>query len=172
MTTSRIDTAIKIAIAALFCVLVWVIAGATRERIINVGDTAPAFAVTTDRGQAISPAKFGGKVLVLNFWGTWCAPCVEEIPSLDQFQRATADSGVVVLGISIDKNEKLYNAFLKRFPVTFQTARDPEADISASYGTFKVPETYIIDKSGKVVQKIIGPRNWNDPEIINYVKSL
>ena len=172
MSPSKIDTAIKIAIGALFCVLAWVIAGSIRETIINVGDTAPNFAITTDRGLAVTPAKFGGKVLVLNFWGTWCAPCVEEIPSLDQFQRATADAGVVVVGVSIDKNEKLYNAFLKRFPVTFQTARDPEADISASYGTFKIPETYIIDKSGKVVQKIIGPRNWNDPEIINYVKSL
>lgn len=172
MLPSKIDTSIKIAIGALFCVLAWVISGSIRDTIINVGDTAPNFAVTTDRGQAITPAKFGGKVLVLNFWGTWCAPCLEEIPSLDQFQRATADSGVVVVGISIDRNEKLYNTFLKRFPVSFQTARDPEADISASYGTFKIPETYIIDKTGKVVQKIIGPRNWNDPDIINFVKGL
>ena len=87
-------------------------------------------------------------------------------------QRATAASGVVVLGISIDKNPKLYQKFLKRFQVSFQTARDPEAEINASYGTFKVPETYIIDKSGKVVQKVVGERNWNDPEIIGYVKSL
>ncbi len=172
MNRSKIDTAIKLSIAALFCALGWIIFASMRERIVDVGDTAPSFAVTTDRGLKLTPASFGGRVLVLNFWATWCEPCVAEIPSLEQFQRATASSGVVVLGISIDRNPNLYQKFLKRFQVSFQTARDPEADISASYGTFKVPETYIIDKSGKVVQKIIGDRNWNDPEIIGYVKSL
>ena len=172
MINSRTDTAIKLTIGVLLCALAWVIFGSMRERVIDVGDTAPEFAVTTDRGLKITPSSFGGRVLVLNFWATWCEPCVEEIPSLDAFQRLTADSGVVVVGISIDRNPKLYANFLKRFKVSFQTARDPEADISASYGTFKVPETYIIDKSGKVVQKIIGPKNWNDPEIVNYVKSI
>src|SRR5271165_4791756 len=141
---------VGIAIGGLFCVLVWVIYASMQERIVDVGDTAPHFAITTDNGLKITPASFGGRVLVLNFWGTWCAPCVEEVPSLDQFQRVTRDAGVVVLGVSVDKNEKLYKNFLNRFKVSFQTARDPEADISASYGTFKYPETYIIDKSGKV----------------------
>lgn len=172
MNSTRVDTAIKAAIAGLFCVLGWIIFTSTKDTVIDVGDTAPAFAVTTDRGLKITPANFGGRVLVLNFWGTWCAPCVEEIPSLDQFAQANANSGVVVLGISVDRNEKLYNNFLKRFQVSFQTARDPDAKISGEYGTFKYPETYIIDKNGKVVQKIIGPRNWSDPEISNYVRSL
>ena len=172
MTTSRIDLLIKSVIAGLFCVLGWLIVTSIKETVIDVGDRAPEFTITTDRGLKLTPASFGGRVLVLNFWATWCQPCVAEVPSLNQFAKATADSGVVVLGISIDKNEKLYNAFLRRFQVSFQTARDPEANISASYGTFKVPETYIIDKTGKVVQKVIGERNWTDPEIISYVKGL
>jgi peroxiredoxin len=166
------NNAIRIAIGGLFCVLAWVIYNSMEERIVDVGDVAPSFALTTDSGLRITPASFGGRVLVLNFWATWCEPCVEEVPSLNQFQRATRDAGVVVLGVSVDKNEKLYKKFVTRFNVTFQTSRDPESNVSASYGTFKIPETYIIDKSGKVVQKIIGARNWNDPEIINYVKSL
>ena len=172
MTSSRIDLLIKTVIAGLFCVLGWLIVTSIKETVIDVGDKAPQFTITTDRGLKLTPASFGGRVLVLNFWATWCQPCVAEVPSLNQFAKATQDSGVVVLGVSIDKNEKLYNAFLRRFQVSFQTARDPEADISASYGTFKVPETYIIDKTGKVVQKVIGERNWTDPEIISYVKGL
>jgi peroxiredoxin len=168
----KIDNLIKLAIAGLFCVLGWIIVGSMRDRVIDVGDTAPNFTVTTDQGNRITPTSFGGRVLVLNFWGTWCAPCVEEVPSLNEFAKQMASSGVVVVGVSVDKNENLYKKFLKRFNVAFQTARDPEADIAGDYGTFKYPETYIIDKSGKVVQKVIGPRNWNDPELMSFIKSL
>lgn len=172
MSHSKIDLALKAAIGALLCALGWVVVTSMQERVVEVGDVSPKFAITTDQGLRVSRDSFGGKVLVLNFWATWCAPCVEEVPSLDQFQRAVADSGVVVVGVSVDKNPKSYANFLKRFRVAFQTARDPEANISSDFGTFKYPETYIIDRTGRVVQKIIGPRNWNDPEIINYVKSL
>ena len=77
-----------------------------------MGDTAPEFTITTDNGRTVSPPDFGGKLLVLNFWATWCPPCVQEMPSLNQFQKSLADKGVVVLGISVDKDEKAYKAFL------------------------------------------------------------
>ena len=111
-------------------------------------------------------------MLVLNFWATWCPPCIQEMPSLDQFQRAFAGSGVVVLGVSVDRNPQAYRALVQKTKVAFLTARDPEARISAEYGTFKYPETYIIDRSGKVVQKIIGPTNWTDDKMVNQIKAL
>jgi len=77
----------------------------------------------------------------------------------------------VVLGVSIDTNEAAYRRFLSRHPVAFQTGRDPDSNISASFGTYKVPETYIIDRTGKVVQKIIGEGDWGDA-MVGYVKSL
>ena len=101
---------------------------------------------------------------MLNFWATWCPPCIEETPSLDAFSATYGSKGVVVLGVSIDRNEKLYQEFLARYRVSFQTSRDPEANISASYGTFQIPETYIIDLSGKVLEKIISNQNWMDPD--------
>ncbi|HWB98429.1 MAG TPA: TlpA disulfide reductase family protein, partial [Bryobacteraceae bacterium] len=79
---------------------------------------------------------------------------------------------VVVLGISVDKDEKAYREFLRRTGLSFQTARDPQNKINAGYGTFKFPETYIINDKGKVVQKIIGPENWTDDRMVSYVKSL
>jgi peroxiredoxin len=79
---------------------------------------------------------------------------------------------VVVLGISVDKDERAYKAFLDKAPVAFHTARDPEAKINADYGTFKYPETYIIDTNGKVVRKFIGPEDWSDQNMLRDVQSL
>ena len=153
-------------------VLSVVVARAFNEQIINVGDTAPDFSIMTDSGRQVTRSNFGGRVLVLNFWATWCPPCIEELPSLNQFSRQLSGSGVVILGVSVDKNEQVYRDFLKRAGVSFDTARDPEANISAEYGTFKYPETYIIDSRGKVVEKFVGGQNWMDPNVIARVKGL
>ncbi|HZT30510.1 MAG TPA: TlpA disulfide reductase family protein [Bryobacteraceae bacterium] len=172
MASSKTDRALRILIGILMGAFVYILYASMHERVIGVGDTAPDFTITADNGRPISPTSFGGKLLVLNFWATWCPPCVQETPSLDQFQRSLAGSGVVVLGVSVDKDEKAYRAFLDRNRVSFLTARDPENKINADFGTFKYPETYIINDKGKVVQKIIGPENWTDGRMLDYVKSL
>ncbi|MDW8354028.1 MAG: TlpA disulfide reductase family protein [Bryobacterales bacterium] len=172
MASVKTERLLQAIIAVCLVGLGYVIADALREKVVGVGDTAPDFSIVTDSGRRISRSDFGGKLLVLNFWATWCPPCVEEMPSLEEFHRRLAPSGVVVLGISVDQNERAYRAFLERARVTFATARDPEARISAEYGTFKYPETYIIDRSGKVVIKHIGPRDWTDEQIIRNVRAL
>lgn len=172
MNTAKLDIVLKAGVGVLLVALALVIASSLLDHITDVGDTAPGFSITTDQGRRITPTDFGGRVLVLNFWATWCAPCVEEEPSLSEFQKRLAGSGVVVVGVSVDKNPKLYGDFLKRFGPSFQTARDPEESISNSYGTYKYPETYIIDRNGKVVQKVIGSRNWMDPDNISSIQSL
>ena len=173
MKTSTLDLALRSGIAVLLVALVLVIAGRFQaDHITDVGDAAPAFSIATDQGHTITPAKFGGRVLVLNFWATWCQPCVEEVPSLSEFQKRTAGSGVVVVGVSVDKNPKLYDQFLKRVAPSFQTARDPSESIPNSYGTYKYPETYVIDRAGKVVQKVIGSRDWMDPDNIKSIQKI
>lgn len=172
MQSVKVDRFLKAGIAALLAVMVFVIYDALRDKVVGVGDSAPSFAITTDNGRVITPASFGGKLLVLNFWATWCPPCVQEVPSLNQFQRTLADKGVVVLGISVDKDEQAYKAFLRKARVAFHTARDPHARINADYGTFKYPETYIIDSRGRVVRKYIGPENWTDATMLADVRSL
>jgi cytochrome c biogenesis protein CcmG/thiol:disulfide interchange protein DsbE len=159
-------------IAALAVALVYVVSGTLEPPIVNAGDKAPRFSVTTERGKTISLNDFGGKLLVLNFWASWCPPCVEETPSLEQFAREFGPQGVVVLGVSNDRNEGQYRRFLQRFQVNFETARDPENDISASYGTFQLPETYLIDRNGRVVEKVISNQNWMDPEFLARVRKL
>jgi peroxiredoxin len=160
------------AIVVLAAALVWIVSGTLQERIVHAGDTAPDFKIVSDSGRTYTRKDFGGKILVLNFWASWCEPCVQEVPSLTQFQRELGPDGVVVLGVSIDTNEKRYKQFLQRFRVNFPTARDPRADISSDYGTFQIPETYVIDTSGKVREKIISNQDWMAPEFVARVKAM
>jgi cytochrome c biogenesis protein CcmG/thiol:disulfide interchange protein DsbE len=159
---------IAITLAALF----YILADSLTERLVNQGDQATAFQVKTDQGKTISIAEFPGKVLVLNFWASWCKPCVDEMPSLNEFSKRMEKEGVTVLGISVDHDEARYRKFLKDANIAFQTYRDEKADIAASYGTYKYPETYIIDKQGKVVEKIIGEEFWLNPNVVNRIRRL
>lgn len=168
----RLDRILLAAIAILAGVLVWVVSGTLEPRIVKAGDLAPDFKIVTDSGKTVTRADFGGKLLVLNFWASWCPPCIEETPSLNAFSTQFAPEGVVVLAVSIDANEKLYHRFIDKYKVTFATARDPEANLSASYGTFQIPESYIIDQTGHVREKIISSTDWMDPEFLARVKSL
>ena len=171
-SSKTIDRSLQVSIAVLLVALIAVVWDATRNRVVGVGDSAPEFSIRTDSGVTVSRSNFGGKVLVLNFWATWCPPCIDEMPSLDALQKRFKNDGVVVLGISVDEDEAVYRSFLEQRGVSFQTARDPEARISADYGTFRYPETYIIDSSGSVAQKIIGPAAWTDERMVSYIRSL
>ena len=168
-TTDRILVGL---LGLLFAGFLYTIRNSFEQRIVEKGDKAPSFAVTTDSGKRISTEDFGGRLLVLNFWATWCPPCIQEMPSLDRFARDMAQHGVVVLGVSVDKNEKVYKEFLQRARLAFNTTRDPEADISADYGSFKWPETYIINDKGRVVAKYIGDRDWTDPNLVSSIRAM
>jgi peroxiredoxin len=172
MAAVKTDRILQGLIAATLVALTCVVIDTMREKVVVAGDTAPQFSIATDAGRTLTRSDFGGKLLVLNFWATWCPPCLEELPSLDEFQKTFADSGVVVLGVSVDQNLRSYRGFLAKTKVAFQTARDPEGKIAADYGTFKYPETYIIDSQGVVVEKIVGAVNWTDAGMIARVKRL
>jgi thiol-disulfide isomerase/thioredoxin len=179
MNQNKIDLAIKAATGVLLVALAFVIVYSIQDHVVAVGDSAPNFTVKTESGAEMSPRNFGGKVLILNFWASWCAPCVQEMPSLNEIQKMFASQGLVVLGVNIDRRDDLYRNMLKKFQISFATGRDPEENINYRYGTYKVPESYIIDRNGKVLQKYAGLPDvngewklWTDPQIVSYVKSL
>jgi peroxiredoxin len=145
----------------------------------GIGAPAPGFTVQ-DSDHRISLDQFRGKLVVLNFWATWCPPCVEELPSLERLQTNLRDKGVVVLGVSVDSDANDYRKFLKDHNVDFLTVRDPGrqnekgvvAPVASKYGTYKFPETYIIDRNGVVRRKFIGAVDWNQQEIVEYLTRL
>jgi thiol-disulfide isomerase/thioredoxin len=161
---------IRIGIGALMVALVFAIYIGIHERIIVAGDDAPQFTIQADNGRTVSVPNFGGKLLVLNFWATWCPPCVEETPSLSRFAAEYANKGVVVLAVSVDRDEKAYHRFLEKYRPAFMTAREDK--VHTDYGTFMYPETYIIDAKGKVLEKYVEEKDWTDPKLTTFINSL
>jgi thiol-disulfide isomerase/thioredoxin len=135
----------------------------------QLSQPAPLFTVT-DAKHTVSLAQFRGHVVLLNFWASWCGPCLEELPSLEALSHDLPQ--VQVLGVSIDTDSGAYEQFLRLHHVDFLTVIDPEQKSNALYGTFRPPETYIIDKQGVIRRKLIGPQNWTSAEMTDYLKKL
>jgi cytochrome c biogenesis protein CcmG/thiol:disulfide interchange protein DsbE len=137
------------------------------------GKKAADFAVDLN-GKPGHLSDLQGKVVVLNFWGSWCAPCVEETPDLNRLQQYIASRNGVVLGVAADVDQGVYEKFLRENGVAFPTYRDPGTDdshrspIAQNYGTSMYPETYVLDRKGVILRKIIGPQEWNSPEMRAY----
>jgi len=172
MKNSKVDRILQAGILLLTAGLVGVLYETMHDKLVNVGDSAPDFSITADNGKPVSLTNFGGKILVLNFWATWCPPCVEEMPSLNQFAAQFKGKGVVVLGVSVDKDANAYKQFVRNLDPAFLTARDPDQKINLEFGTVQYPETYIINAQGKVLNKIISSANWTDDKMLSYVQSL
>ena len=137
----------------------------------QIGTNAPEFTVQ-DSDHSVSLSQYRGQVVVLNFWATWCPPCIDETPSLVKMQAYLKSKGVVVLAVSIDDDDKAYHAFLTKYNVNMVTVRDQARKAPSLYGTFGWPETYIVDRSGVIRRKFIGPVDWTSPEIVEYLTKL
>lgn len=135
------------------------------------GRKAEDFAMDLN-GKPESLKDFQGKVVVLNFWASWCGPCVEETPSLIALQQRIASRNGVILGVSVDEDPAAYEKFVVDQHVNYPTFRDPSKKIATDYGTSMWPETYIIDRKGVIVRKIIGPQDWNSPELLSYFDAI
>jgi cytochrome c biogenesis protein CcmG/thiol:disulfide interchange protein DsbE len=139
---------------------------------LEAGDQAPDFTLPSLNARPISLRNFRHGVVVLNFWATWCPPCVEETPSLKRFANELQGSGVSVIGVSVDQDAQALKRFVSEAQLPFPIARDPDQAVASRYGTFKFPETYIIDSQGKIAKKVIGAVDWQDPRIVAYVRNL
>lgn len=141
-------------------------------RFVKNPEMAPALQAQDLLGKPVNKDNWAGKVVLVNFWATWCPPCVEEMPSLVQMQSRLKDKGVTVLAVSVDVDESAYKKFLKDHGVDLLAIRDPDQKANSLYGTFKFPETYVIDRDGKVRRKFIGAIDWTQPEIVSYLSKM
>jgi len=145
----------------------------------SIGKAAPDFTID-DSEHTVTLSRLRGHIVVLNFWATWCPPCVEEMPSLVQLQKMMLPKGVIVLAVSVDDDVDEYHKFLKEHGIDLLTVRDPgertdqgvTAPVASRYGTFKFPETYIIDREGTIQRKFIGPIDWSQAEIVEYLSRM
>lgn len=135
-----------------------------------IGSSAPDFTVS-DSQHTVSLHDYKGKVVVLNFWASWCAPCIEELPSLIQMQHDLGDH-VTVLAVATDQDPEAYQRFVREHNVDLVTVNDAAQKSNAEYGTWGWPETYIIDRKGIIRRKFIGPVEWTNPTIVSYLEKL
>ncbi|HEY6269982.1 MAG TPA: TlpA disulfide reductase family protein [Candidatus Acidoferrum sp.] len=140
------------------------------------GTTARDFSLEIE-GKPAHLADLKGKVVVLNFWATWCPPCVEETPALNRLQKRIEARNGVVLGVAADEDLAAYEKFLREQGVVFKSYRDPltrdnHSPIAQSYGTSMYPETYVIDRHGKIARKFVGFQQWDSLEMLAYFDSI
>jgi cytochrome c biogenesis protein CcmG/thiol:disulfide interchange protein DsbE len=122
-----------------------------------IGRTAPPFALSSVDGGTPGLEQLRGKAIVLNFWASWCFPaCFEEAPALEAAWRAYKDRGVMVIGVDIQDREADAKAFIERFKLSFPNGPDPQGRISIDYGVYGVPETFFINREGKIHYKHVG----------------
>ena len=155
---------------ALCLVLFLVVAGCDRgQHPERVNTVAPNFSVSDD-SHSVELSKFRGKVVLVNFWATWCAPCIDELPSLMELQRRMPQ--VSVIAISRDEDPDAYRRFLTKYHVDLLTVRDTSLKVQDLYGTIQIPETYVVDRNGMLRRKFVSAQNWTSPEIIDYLSKL
>jgi cytochrome c biogenesis protein CcmG, thiol:disulfide interchange protein DsbE len=150
--------------------LMLLVSGCDRgESPSNIGRMAPQFAVS-DGAASADLSKLRGQVVVLNLWATWCATCIEELPSLLELHRRIPHLAIVA--VSIDQDDVVYRNFLKQHHVDLITVRDASQHVNAMYGTAQIPESYIIDRNGILRCKLVFAQHWTNPEIISYLNKM
>jgi len=139
------------------------------SRPVQLGIKAPDFTVT-DSKTTVRLADYRGRVVLVNFWATWCAPCVMELPSLLQLHHDMPN--LVILAVSIDDDPVAYAHFLAEHHVDLITVRDPSQSAPNLFHTDMWPESYVIGRNGYIQRKFVGAQDWSDPEIRTFLKNL
>jgi cytochrome c biogenesis protein CcmG, thiol:disulfide interchange protein DsbE len=135
-----------------------------------IGGPAPDFTVK-DSDRTISLHELKGKPVILNFWASWCKPCVDEMPSLVRLQKQMGNK-VTIFAVSWDEDDRAYHKFLQDYHVDLLTVRDADQHSRTLYRATGQPETYIIDASGTIRRKFIGAVDWTSQDIVDYLNKL
>ncbi|MGO8819233.1 MAG: TlpA family protein disulfide reductase [Terriglobia bacterium] len=165
--------------AVKIAILVVILGGATflalrerQARPLAIGDSALDFSVPAVPSGVLDLKAYHGQIIVLNLWATWCPPCVEETPSLEEFAEKMRDQGVTVVSVSVDEDLNALQDFIQKYHLSYPVGRDPDRALAARYGTVQFPETYIFDHRGLLAEKVVGPTDWADPRIQSFVLNL
>jgi len=134
------------------------------------GQLAPDYSLPDMNGVQQSLPK--GKVVLFNFWATWCPPCRDEMPSMVQLHKLLGNEGLSIVAASVDKDMGKLTSFVREYELPFQVLKDTDKSVSLGYGVVRYPETFLIDRAGKVRFHLIGAVNWTDPTVLKAIKTM
>lgn len=158
------------ALATLTALCLLFAAGCDRGHLPReLGKVAPAFTIH-DGAKAVSLSQYRGQVVLVNFWASWCPPCIDELPSLLALHRRLPQ--LVILGVSIDTDPHAYRNFIRENHIDFTTIRDPSEAVMHRYGTVQIPESYLIDRNGRILRKYVSAQDWTSPPILDTLESV
>lgn len=139
---------------------------------IRAGEPAPVFELPLLDGATISLASLRGRVVLLNFWATWCKPCEDEMPAMQRLHTALAGTDFELVAVSVDASRDDVAQFRDRLGLTFPIARDPDKRVSEAYQSYRFPESYLIDREGKILSRYIGPRDWDAKLYVDRIRRV
>jgi thiol-disulfide isomerase/thioredoxin len=140
---------------------------------VKAGQAAPEFTLKDLNGHPVTLSQFKGKVVVLNFWATWCPPCRAEMPSMERLNEVYGGKDFVLLAVNVEEDGKEnVQAFLEKNPHHFTILLDSNLKVQDLYGVYQFPETFIINKKGDVVERVIGAMDWSSVEVLKYFSTL
>lgn len=169
---SRFRTALTGGFLAIAIALLLLFGWSNRGRFAprDAGTAAPAYSATSLAGDTVSLEDYRGRVVLLNIWATWCAPCIREMPALERLHRTLSAEGLSVVAVSVDASTPGLGAadvrgFVDELGLTFTVLLDPGGEIERLFRVGGLPMTFLIDREGRVLERVVGAREWDDPEI-------
>lgn len=133
---------------------------------------APAFSLVDIDGMPHSLSEYRGRVVIINFWATWCPPCREEMPSMQRAWEQIKDEGIALLAVNVGEDEDTIFQFTANYPVTFPLLLDRDSEVIQRWPVRGLPTTFVVDPRGRIVYRAIGGRAWDDPRLLEQVRSL
>ena len=159
--------------AVLVLGLLWLLARESRPRPpITPGRPAPGFTLPRLEGDPVSLEALRGRVVLVNFWATWCKPCEDEMPAMERLYGSLEGQPFELLAVSVDDDAEQVEAFRQRLALSFPILLDPSKEVAGAYQSYRFPETYLIDRDGTLVARYVGPREWDAPEYRDRIRRL
>jgi peroxiredoxin len=170
--TSRWSSGLLAAGVVAAAVLAWFIAG-DAPAPIDRGSRAPAFELPRIGGGApVSLASLRGKVVLLNFWATWCKPCEDELPAMERMNRELAGSDFELVGVAVDADAAPVLQFRDRLGLGFTLLLDADQRVARSYETFRYPESLLIGRDGVILERYVGSKEWDSPAYLESIRRV
>ena len=139
---------------------------------VGRGSQAPGFALPDLAGRTVSLGEQRGKVVLVNFWATWCAPCEAEMPAMQNLYRQLAGKGFTLLAVSVDEEAEKVAPFRDRLQLDFPILLDPTQEVAGLYQTYRFPESFLVDRDGVIVERYIGEKPWDSEAYVERVERL